>query len=292
MLSSIKTHDGRYTVIVNNKSYTFASDHPSYLELLEAIAEGDAEKFTDNMDSGQKIADWSKGNFDFSGGVLTRKGVEVAEVITQRIIDMIAEGLPPDPMLNFLDRLYQNPSNRAVSELYNFLVHEGLPITADGKFRAYKYVSVYSGRPITDKMGRKINEGDFVDTHTRKSYRNNEGDLVEMERNQVNENPNETCSYGLHVGAHGYSAGRGNVMLVEVDPADVVSVPVDYNGQKLRCCRYEVVGKYEGMMNSTVVPQDEPYSRYEDEDDYDEDYDDDDDYGFDFDDDYDDDDYL
>ncbi len=32
-----------------------------------------------------------------------------------------------------------------------------------------------------------------------------------------------------------------NLIEVAVNPADVVSVPYDYNQQKCRCCRYEVL---------------------------------------------------
>lgn len=69
-----------------------------------------------------------------------------------------------------------------------------------------------------------------------------------MSRNQVNEDATQTCSHGLHVAnwdyAHNvYSAGSDAVMLeVEVNPADVVAVPVDYNQAKMRVCKYKVLG--------------------------------------------------
>ena len=30
-------------------------------------------------------------------------------------------------------------------------------------------------------------------------------------------------------------------MLLKINPADVVSIPIDYNNSKGRCCRYEVI---------------------------------------------------
>jgi hypothetical protein len=33
-------------------------------------------------------------------------------------------------------------------------------------------------------------------------------------------------------------------MIVKINPADVVAIPTDYNNQKGRCCRYEVVDEY------------------------------------------------
>jgi hypothetical protein len=41
---------------------------------------------------------------------------------------------------------------------------------------------------------------------------------------------------------------NGHLMLVEIDPADVVSIPVDSEFQKLRTCRYKVVSEFENAM--------------------------------------------
>ncbi|CAM6053339.1 unnamed protein product [Sphagnum tenellum] len=44
-----------------------------------------------------------------------------------------------------------------------------------------------------------------------------------------------------------YGSSDGNtIVIVKIDPADVVSVPVDYNCAKMRICRYEVLSAYEG----------------------------------------------
>jgi hypothetical protein len=62
----------------------------------------------------------------------------------------------------------------------------------------------------------------------------------------VDEDPNNTCSYGLHVANWDYAynnyGGKSDIMLeVEVDPADVVAIPVDYNQSKMRVCKYKVI---------------------------------------------------
>ena len=57
------------------------------------------------------------------------------------------------------------------------------------------------------------------------------------------------CSYGFHAGtydyAKGYAHSGGNLMIVEIDPSDVVSVPRDCDCQKLRTSKYKVVGHLE-----------------------------------------------
>jgi hypothetical protein len=62
------------------------------------------------------------------------------------------------------------------------------------------------------------------------------------------------------------------MVLVEIDPADVVSIPTDCEFQKLRTCRYKVVAEYERPLNEHVYE-----SRFstENDDDVDEEWDDD-----------------
>jgi hypothetical protein len=62
-------------------------------------------------------------------------------------------------------------------------------------------------------------------------------------------------------------------VLVEIDPADVVSIPTDCNFQKLRTCRYKVVAEYERPLSEQVYQ-----SRFstEHDDDVEEEWDDDD----------------
>jgi hypothetical protein len=175
---------------------------------------------------------------------------------------MIKEGFDHHPMLRFLERLFKNPSYRAINELYTFLSHQFLPITSDGCFLAYKYIIRYSGSETVDKNGNSLKEGDFVDCHTGKSYRNNIGDRPTMPRHQVDDNFNQGCSAGLHVGSKEYSGQRSNSLICKVDPADVVSVPNDCNCQKVRTCSYHVVGLFEKELDPHVSDE------YEEDDDY------------------------
>jgi hypothetical protein len=119
-----------------------------------------------------------------------------------------------------------NPSRRAVEELYGFLENEGMAITPEGYVIGYKGVS----HDFTDRFSGKFD--------------NSVGRTHEMPRNQVDENPNNPCSYGFHIGSHRYATswagGGGNVVLVKFDPADAVAVPVD-EAEKLRVCKYEIV---------------------------------------------------
>jgi hypothetical protein len=63
-----------------------------------------------------------------------------------------------------------------------------------------------------------------------------------MDRSKVDDDPNNTCSKGLHVASLPYLQHYpGSVtVLVKVNPANVVSIPTDYNNSKMRVCEYEV----------------------------------------------------
>jgi hypothetical protein len=140
---------------------------------------------------------------------------------------MLEDGFDVAPLVEFMHNLMKNPSKRAVDELYGFLEKNSLPITPDGCFLAYKRV-----------------RGDYKDCYTG-TMDNSVGKVVEMERNMVDDNRDNTCSTGLHFCSHSYLASFGGerTVIVKVNPADVVSIPSDYNNAKGRACSYEVIGE-------------------------------------------------
>lgn len=152
------------------------------------------------------------------------------------------------PLVKFLAKLMMNPSSRAINELYNFLEHKNLPVTENGNFLAYKglthdYWSRHNGR-VKLLKGRANENGQIF---------NGVGEEIQIPRNQVDDNKENHCSYGLHAGSLEYADGfrcGGKLVIVEIDPADVVSIPSDCDGQKLRTCRYKVVGEYEGALTN------------------------------------------
>ena len=90
-----------------------------------------------------------------------------------------------------------------------------------------------------------------------------------MVRNSVCDDANIGCSQGFHAGSYeyakGYASSGGHLMRVEIDPTDVVSVPLDCDCQKLRTAKYKVVGHFEKKLEEPLVDD------YFDSEDYDED---------------------
>jgi hypothetical protein len=271
MLNHIKDNKNHWTVIVGSKTYQFDPSHSEYDGLVECVKVGDEVSFLETIDKKTVIENWSEGSFQFKDGFLYYGDEQVASQPTERIISMIKNGWNHVPILNYLERLYQNVSNRAVMESYNWCSHKGLPITPDGYLLGYKGVAVHHGDSFTDKSGKTVNEGDLVDKYTGKTFRNNVGDEVTMSRRQVSDNCNDGCAAGLHVGTYSYATdwatSSGKVMLVKFSPSDIVSVPTDCNYQKMRVSKYTVVGLAREIIEEDVY-EEEDYDEYSEEEEY------------------------
>jgi hypothetical protein len=86
---------------------------------------------------------------------------------------------------------------------------------------------------------------DWLDKYSG-TIKNNIGATICFERNQVDDNRENECSFGLHVGTLAYVRGycTERVIRVKVNPADCISVPRDHSAQKLRVCRYEILAEH------------------------------------------------
>lgn len=172
------------------------------------------------------------GNVTVTPEEILYMGQPLNNIVTSRILTLLHDGFDITPMVRFLDRLMKNPSFTAVQELLLFIEASNLPIDEDGYFYAYKRIT-----------------SDWKDQYTKK-IDNSIGATVEMPRNAVDDKRENTCSSGLHFCAYGYlghygASSGGRVVIVKIDPADVVSIPSDYNNQKGRCCKYVVVREIE-----------------------------------------------
>lgn len=217
------------TVVIDGKPHTVAKAHPTYQKVVDAIKAGDWAAVKNIIDPVKVVLNYGRGHVSIQGDKLFWKGEPFAGVLATRMIAMLEEGFSIEPMVNFMENLMANPSKRAVTELYGFLEKNNLPLTPDGHFLAYKKV-----------------RRDFKDIHSG-TMDNSPGRVVEMERNKVDDNKDVTCSTGLHFCGLSYLPHFGGsdsrVVIVKINPRDVVSIPSDYNDAKGRACRYEVIGE-------------------------------------------------
>ena len=224
MLKHILT-DQSLTVINKGRAHVMTSDHPSFNDAIDADKVGNEDEVNRLFDIGASIEDFAEGNVEVKDGIVRYMGKPIHNVVVDKILGFMREGAPFEPMIRFLSKLMENPSHRAVNELYTFLEHKNMPITPDGNFLAYKGV-----------------REDYTDHHTG-TFDNSIGESHNMPRNQVCDNKDIGCSGGFHAGSYEYASsfGSGHTMLVEINPRDVVSIPSDCRYQKLRTCKYSVV---------------------------------------------------
>lgn len=217
-------------LVVDNQSHTISRDtHIAYGKIVDALKAQDWDALRDLVEPKKAIVNFAGGHVAITDNQITWKGAPFHNSLSTRMIEMYQEGFPIDPMVRFMENLMDNPSKRSVDQLYGFLEKNKLPITEDGHFLAFKRV-----------------RNDFKDIHSG-TFDNSVGQVVEMERNAVNDDPNQTCSSGLHFCSESYLQHFGSrdnpVMILKINPADVVSIPTDYDGAKGRCYRYEVVAR-------------------------------------------------
>lgn len=227
-ITKIETQDAITIKVPNRSPYTINRDNPNFNELVEAVKNKDEEKALNIIAASERITAYSEGKVQVKHGQVLYNGEVVGNVVTKRILEFMVRGIDCQYLINFLERVMQNPLQSAREELYLFLENGNLPIMDDGRFQAYKWV-----------------RSDFLDCHSGR-FRNRPGDILQMDRDQVDPDRRRDCSYGFHVCTQFYMAFGSKLMLVAVDPADVVAVPQDYNNAKMRVCKYEVLEEIDG----------------------------------------------
>lgn len=226
---------GSLVVTTDSRVFTLTNDHKDFDDILALLKSGDHAQAELRLDRAMHVrAAVQDTSFDINGNVVTYNGRQLPAVMAQYIIRLNTEGFDLAPLEKFTANLFANPSYRATQECFKFLEANEMPITEDGCFIAYRSVTL-----------------DFKD-HRTGQWDNSIGAICEEDRNLVDEDPNNTCSKGLHVCAlgyihgpnsHGYGGSRSHWVIVKVNPRDVVAVPHDYKNTKMRVCRFEVVGQ-------------------------------------------------
>jgi len=247
--------DDSLTIVLDGKALTMRNDHANWQATLEALSNEDWDALPNLFDESKAVEDY----FDANAGIAVKDGAvfytahgqdeALHGVVVDKILHFMRNSLPYKPLVRFVGKLADNPSRRAIDELYTFLEHKSMPITPDGNFIAYKGV-----------------KQDFTDHYSGK-FDNSVGQTLSMRRNQVCDDADQGCSSGFHAGSYeyakGYTHGGGNLMRVEIDPSDVVSVPKDCDCQKLRTSKYIVVALHETI----EAPLEEGiYGEWEDDD--------------------------
>lgn len=228
----IISNDG-VTVVIGTKSYDVDASNANYQALKDALRSQDWHKVSDTIDLATAIRTWANGAVQVTESEVFYNGKPLSNGLTNHILNMIRDGFDVTPLTNFLRKLMENPSFNSREQLYRFVDSNKITIHPDGDLILYKNV-------------KRNADGNLVDVRT-SVFSNNVGDKPSVDRPTVDDNPNNTCSFGLHVCSLRYlpSYLGDATVLVKVNPKNVVSVPTDYQDSKMRVSTYEVIGLHE-----------------------------------------------
>lgn len=241
------------TVVVDGDMKVADDTHPLWSE-IKAKAVALDESVIDLFDASTRVAERFERLSERVTVAHSRiyvDGDEIEDAFADQIVRFMDEDLDDwKPLVKFLEKVYTNTEKHTRENLSRWLnATGGFTITEEGNIIGYKgltaeFGSIHRGPAIVD--GKAVNG----------SVPNQPGSVIEIARSAVEHNPAVGCASGLHVGTWEYASGfgRGVVVEVEVNPRDVVSVPTDCNGQKMRVARYTVVRALDEAHNEAVIP--------------------------------------
>lgn len=228
------------TVLHNGEVFTANQQHPAFAQIVEGAVKGDPDVLGlfDRTAAYQAAFDKVSDRLSIRDGLVYVDGEVMDNTLGDLIVRFQKAGVNDyQPLVAFAENLLANPNARSREMLFDWLRDRNFTITDDGYFIAYKglradLTSIHSGPAVVDGVPRSGNIPNAV------------GSTIEMARGDVNRDPLEGCSYGLHAGTWEYASTFGpRVVKVKINPRDVVSVPHDCDFQKLRTCRYEVLAE-------------------------------------------------
>ena len=274
-----------YTTSDENTSITFldtdgqvhviTTGHPHMRELEDMVLnhkagfinEIDEERCLDLIDSGRMIqknlAPYSN-EFRYDGGVMYYKTNILGDAITKTMMKALANEDNENnasAIINFVRKLYDGvDSYSVINNLYSWVRERNLTITSEGNIVAYKAVNMTDEEnEVFESLSGGIENSVIVDGVAVPQARVPQkiGSVVEMNRSLVDDNPNNHCSSGLHAGSWDYAStfGGTHVLTVVIDPADIVSVPNDHSGMKMRTCRYKITDITKQEIEEAVVEE-------------------------------------
>lgn len=244
-----------------NKTFTFNNSHinfelaasaaDTYVKVIRnggKITKTDFHDVEELHDVVRTLASWTNGLLTIDGTSVLYEGKEIGEDLQEYLLEIFttkgADGVKElESWSNFIAAINRSDSYKVMNRLFMFLKQNDLTITEDGFVLCWKVV-----RP------------DYFDKHSG-TIDYSVGKTVTIPRGKVDDNDNNYCSHGLHVCSWNYLKSFANtgdpVMSVKIDPKDILSIPLDYAGEKIRVCSMEVmeeVGKWNESVSAQRIP--------------------------------------
>jgi hypothetical protein len=222
-MNYIVTNEDLTITLDDGKVYTLHTSHINFKQIIMSLLDGDEEAVIEHLDINTSMKKWGKKRVHIEGNKMFFKGKLLDDSLSRRAIKLYEDGKNIKPIELFLEKLNRNPDKRVIEQIYRFLTTNNLPLTWDGDFLAYKFVTK-----------------DYKDCHTGK-IDNSIGKFVKLNRSECCDDPNQLCAPGLHACSKEYFGSYGDnakLIIVKISPENVVSIPNEYKDTKLRCCAY------------------------------------------------------
>lgn len=243
------------TAVINAEVLTVTADEASFEPCLEAVKSEDWARVEEICRlRNKKAIDYqqiiSRCGFTVQGGyVVMGNGTgKVAlggiDTIVKRLNSLALTGdeAGVEKIGRFVDKVLDNPDPVIMNRIVDFIKFADVEIDDEGNLITYKYVN-----------------SDYLDSHSR-TLINRPGSEVFMKRILVDADIENECSRGLHVCALSYAfqfwGSNKRLVKCKLNPRDIVAIPRDYKGAKIRCCRYLVTEDVTANFLNRKLPMD------------------------------------
>lgn len=240
---------------------TIREDHPNFKQIVRGLVEDDIE--TDALyelfDVQKRVVDELQRlseRITYRNQKVYFDGDEAHSKLAEQVKALVIKGLDVTPVVSFWEKVAANPSENSKEQLFTFIDNHQITIFPDGDFVGYKGCNRKGDILYSTRAGHAIVDGVDVNGY----IPNVVGSVIEMPRSEVMDDPHSECNAGLHIGTFAFAsdyARHGSMLIVKVNPRDVVSVPHASTGQKLRVCRYTVIDEdIRKALQETIVGED------------------------------------
>ena len=224
------------SVTFNGQPFTIYSDDKRYIKVIEALKVGDRDALEIALSIKTAVSKLSYGKVLIKDGELRYKKKVISHSLVDKILQFYEDGFDVKHLLRFLNKVLKNPDPKSSEQLYSYLELYRMPITESGNFLAMKAV-----------------RADFLDKYS-KTILNRIGKQPRIKRSLCSDS-SSPCGPSLHCGnieyIKWYGSSGDQVVLVEVNPKDVIGCPKDHAYKKLRVCKYKVVAEL-GDVDSVI----------------------------------------
>ncbi len=229
------------TVVVDGKVYNMVSGHPSFVTARDAILAGNERILKHALNVGQMAQFYTHGKVKIANGKLTFAGVELHDALANKVLQFMGRGEDYKGLVAFLDDLYKNPVQSSREQFFTFVEKHDITITDRGSVLLYK----------------SIRRDNLKDWHSN-SFVNKVGSTLRTEEAFVTQDPSVACASGFHCSNLNYAKNFNNgdnqlIVVVEVWPRHIRSVPTDSDCEKVRVLEYTVVGEYREKLDTCKV---------------------------------------